>query len=219
MTPILYIGNKNYSSWSMRPWLALKWAKIAFDEVLIPLGGEGYGTGQMANVRAVSPSGRVPALSWGGFTIWESLGIVEWAREKSPDLLPADPEARAVCRSLVAEMHAGLAAMRRDLPMNIRRRTAPRDWPADTRADLKRVEEIWASTRERYGAAGSMLFGSRSIADAFYAPVATRFRTYGVTLSRVAAAYCEAIFADDAFKEWEGAAQAESWTMPSTEAM
>jgi glutathione S-transferase len=213
------IGNKNYSSWSMRPWLALKWAPIAFDEVLIPLGGEGYGRGHIAKVLAVSPSGRVPALSLGDMTIWDSLAIAEWAAEKAPALWPQDPMVRAVCRSLVAEMHSGLGALRRDLAMNIRRRTTPRDWPNDTRADLKRVEQIWTTTRARFGASGPMLFGARTIADAFYAPVATRLRTYGVAMSPTSAAYCEAIFADAAFKEWQAAAEAETWTIASTEAL
>jgi glutathione S-transferase len=203
----------------MRPWLVLKWAKIAFDEVVIPLGGDGYGKAQMASVRAISPSGRVPALALGTTTIWDSLAIAEWAAETVPGLWPSDPLTRAVCRAVTAEMHSGLAAMRRDLPMNVRRRTSPRDWPADTRADLLRVEEMWTACRERFGAGGPFLFGERTIADAFYAPVATRLRTYGVPTSAVAAAYCATIFADSAFQEWQAAGASETWTIPSTEAM
>ncbi len=231
MTPILYVGNKNYSSWSMRPWLALKWARIPFDEVVVELGGDGYGKGEMPSVLAISPSGRVPALALGGTSgnmsgdasgeviVWDSLAICEWAAETAPSLFPADPNARAVCRSVVAEMHSGLAAMRRDLAMNIRRRTTPRDWPEDTRADLKRVERIWTTTRARYGQSGPMLFGVRTIADAFFAPVATRLRTYGVPISPASSAYCAAIFGDDAFQEWEAAALKETAIIASTEAL
>jgi len=173
MNPILYVGNKNYSSWSLRPWLVLRWASASFDEVVVPLGGEGYGKGEIASVLAISPSGRVPALALGATTIWDSLAIAEWAAEAFPRLWPEDPEVRSVCRSVTAEMHSGLGAMRRDLPMNIRRRTTPREWPTDTRRDLERVDRIWTTTRQRYGAGGPFLFGTRTIADAFYTPVAT----------------------------------------------
>jgi glutathione S-transferase len=220
MTPTLFIGNKNYSSWSLRPWLALRWAGISFEERLIPLGGPGYGKSRIPEVVAVSPSGRVPALDLGGgVTIWDSLAICEWAAEQAPSagLWPADPSARAVARSVTCEMHSGFAAIRRDLGMNIRRRTAPRDWAEDTRADLARVEELWAWTRDRFGASGPFLFGARSIVDAFFAPVATRLRTYGVPLSANAAACCEAILSDRDFKDWEAAAEAEAWTIPQAD--
>jgi glutathione S-transferase len=219
--PVLYIGNKNYSSWSLRPWLALRWAGIPFDERVIQLGGDGYGKGQIPAVRAVSPSGRVPALAVGELTIWDSLAIAEWAAEQAPAarLWPEDPSARAICRAVTCEMHAGFGALRRDLSMNIRRRTGPRSWPEDTRADIARVEELWAATRARYGAAGPFLFGARTVADAFYAPVATRLRTYGVASSPTARAYCEALFADESFRAWEADAEAEAWTMPQADAL
>jgi glutathione S-transferase len=221
MSAILYLGNKNYSSWSLRPWLVLRWAGIPFEERVIPLGGPGYGEGEIAAVRAVSPSGRVPALEVSGVTVWDSLAIAEWAAEMAPAarLWPDDPWARAVCRSVTCEMHSSFAGMRRDLSMNIRRRTQPRAWPDDTRRDLARVEALWAETRERHGAAGDFLFGARTIADAFYAPVATRLRTYGVPLSPVSAAYCDAIFADAAFRAWETAAVAETWKLAPTDAL
>jgi glutathione S-transferase len=219
--PTLYVGNKNYSSWSLRPWLALTWAGLDFEERVIRLGGEGYGRGQIPAVRAVSPSGRVPALAVGEVTIWDSLAIAEWAAEQRPGagLWPEDPLARAVCRAATCEMHAGFGALRRDLSMNLRRRTGPRDWPEDTRADIARVEELWASLRARYGAGGEFLFGRRTIADAFYAPVATRLRTYGVPVAPGTRAYCEAVFADGAFRAWEAAAEAEEWTMPQADAL
>lgn len=223
--PVLYIGNKNYSSWSLRPWLALKWAGIAFEERLIQLGGQGYGRSQIPEIRAVSPSGRVPALEVAGTVIWDSLAICEWAAENAPSarLWPEDPMVRAICRSVTCEMHSSFGAVRRDLSMNIRRRVTPRDrprdWPEDTRDDLARIEEVWSVTRARYGAGGPFLFGARTIADAFFAPVVTRLRTYGVPLSASSAAYSEAVLSDPSFREWEAAAVAEPWALPATDAL
>jgi glutathione S-transferase len=221
MTAILYLGNKNYSSWSLRPWLVLAWSGIPFEERVIPLGGEGYGSARIPAVVAVSPSGRVPALAVSGVTVWDSLAIAEWAAESAPAarLWPEDPLVRAVCRSVTCEMHAGFAGLRRDLSMNIRRRTTLTSLAEDTRADIARVEALWAATRERYGAGGPFLFGARTIADAFFAPVATRLRTYGVPVQPTSAAYCETIFADPAFVTWEAAATAEPWTIAQTDAL
>ncbi len=217
-TPVLFIGNKNYSSWSMRPWLALKWGGTAFEERIIPLGGKGYGRSQIKEVRAVSPSGRVPALHVGDVVIHESLAICEWAAEQAPSLWPADALTRAEARAVACEMHAGFAALRRDMSCNIRRRLerAP-DWPADTRADLEQLFDLWERQLGRFG--GPFLFGARSIADAMYAPVATRLRTYAVETPRSARAYCATIFADAAFQEWERAGEAEPWTIEQTEAL
>lgn len=216
--PVLYIGNKNYSSWSMRPWLALKWGAIAFDEKIIPLGGEGYGQSQIKEVREVSPSGRAPALHVGDVVIYESLAICEWAAEQAPSLWPADALTRAEARAAAAEMHAGFAALRRDMSCNIRRRlkTAP-DWPDDTRADLAQLFALWERLLTRYG--GPFLFGQRSIADAMFAPVCTRLRTYAVAAPDSAQRYCETIFADAAFQDWERAGLAEPWTIEQTEAL
>jgi glutathione S-transferase len=218
--PVLFLGNKNYSSWSMRPWLALKWGGIAFEEKVIPLGGEGYGAAKIREVLAVSPSGRVPALHVGGVVVNDSLAICEWAAEQAPALWPADASVRAVARSAAAEMHAGFAALRRDLSMNLRRcmERAPA-LADDVRADLDRLFNLWASLRAAHGAGGAFLFGARSIADAMFAPVATRLRTYNIAAPAVAAAYCDAIFADDAFKEWERAGLAEPWTIEQTESL
>lgn len=217
-SPVLFIGNKNYSSWSMRPWLALKWGGVAFEERVIPLGGEGYGRSQIKEVRAVSPSGRVPALHVDGAVIYESLAVSEWAAERAPQLWPPDRITRALARSAASEMHAGFAALRRDLSMNVRRRlTSPPPLPEDTRADLSRLFELWGGLLERSG--GPFLFGARSIADAMFAPVATRLRTYAVATPQAAQAYCAAIFADSAFQEWERAAIAEPWTIEQAEAL
>jgi glutathione S-transferase len=216
--PILHIGNKNYSSWSMRPWLALKWGGVAFEEHIIPLGGEGYGRSQIKEVRAVSPNGRVPALHVDGAVIYESLAICEWAGEQSPSLWPKDALVRALARSAAAEMHSGFGALRRDMSMNIRRRLPqPQKWPGDTRADIEQLHEIWSALLKRYG--GPFLFGQRSIADAMFAPAATRLRSYAVEISPQAQSYCATIFADAAFQEWERAASAETWTIEQTEAL
>jgi glutathione S-transferase len=220
-TPVLYIGNKNYSSWSMRPWLALRWAGIAFEERVIPLGGVGYGKSQIPEVLAASPSGRVPALHADGVVIWDSLAICEWAHERAPHagLWPENATARAVARSAACEMHSSYAALRRDLPINIRRRTSPKAWPVETMADIARVQDLWADVRDRFGAGGPFLFGARSIADAMFAPVVTRFVTYGVALSPVSQAYVEAVQADPEMQAWSAAAAAEAWTIPSADAV
>lgn len=216
--PVLHIGNKNYSSWSMRPWLALKWGGIPFEERVIPLGGEGYGRSQIKAVRAVSPSGRVPALHVGDAVIYESLAICEWAAEQTPLLWPSDPLTRAQARAVASEMHAGFAALRRDMSMNIRRRLDRQpDWPEDTRADLERLYALWGGLFARYS--GPFLFGARSIADAMFAPVATRLRTYNVAAPEPSQAYCAAIFADPAFQQWELDAEAEPWIIEQTEAL
>lgn len=216
--PVLYIGNKNYSSWSMRPWLALKWGAIAFDEKIIPLGGEGYGQSQIKEVRDVSPSGRVPALHIGDAVIYESLAICEWAAEQAPSLWPAESLTRADARAAASEMHAGFAAVRRDMSCNIRRRLkAAPPWPADTRADLTQLFALWQRVLSKYG--GPFLFGQRSIADAMFAPICTRLRTYAVAAPDFAQAYCDTIFADAAFQEWERAGEAEPWTIEESEAL
>lgn len=202
----------------MRPWLALTWGGVAFEEKLIPLGGEGYGKSQIREVLAVSPSGRVPALHVDGIVVHDSLAICEWAAERAPSLWPTDAAVRAVARSAAAEMHAGFAALRNALSMNIRRRLerAP-DVSAEARADLDRLYALWSGLRATYGKGGPYLFGARSIADAMYAPVATRLRTYAIPTPPEAAAYCDAIFADAAFKAWESAALAETWTIEQAE--
>ena len=222
MATVLYLGNKNYSSWSLRPWLVLTWAGIPFEERVIPLGGPGYGKSQIPEVLAISPTGRVP----GPRRLAASPSPTPSRSPSGPPSRPPPhtsgrriPRARAVAQSVTCEMHSSFGAMRRDLSMNIRRRTTPRAWPDDTRADLARVEELWASTRDRFGAGGPFLFGTRTIADAFYAPVATRLRTYGVPLRPASQAYCEAIFADPAFRAWEAAAIEEPWTIGVTDAL
>ncbi|MBK7075063.1 MAG: glutathione S-transferase [Myxococcales bacterium] len=210
----LYVGNRNYSSWSLRPWLCLTWSGLAFDTVDVDLDQPGYGHGQIADVLAVSPTGRIPALHVDDLVIWDSLAIAEWAAEAAPaaGLWPTDPGARAIARAVTAEMHAGFAPVRRDLPMNLRRRARATDLPPETRADIARIDALWCDARARFGGAGPYLFGARTIADAFYAPVATRFRTYAIELSPSAAAYRDALLADDGVRAWETSAAAQPAT-------
>jgi len=204
----LVIGNKNYSSWSLRPWLALKAAGQDFEEILIPL----RQPATKASILAHSPAGKVPVLKHGDLLVWESLSICEYVAETFPaaGLLPGDARARAVARSVMSEMHAGFGALRRDLPMDIHSKgSVPRQLTEESRADVARVQQIWQDCRGRFGQGGDFLFGGFGIADCMYAPVATRFRTYGVALDPVSAAYVEAIYAHPAMQEWIAAAAGE----------
>lgn len=208
--PKLFVGNHNYSSWSLRPWLCLKWAGITFDEHFVDLDQEGYGAEGIPTLMALSPNGKVPALDIDGEMIWDSLAIAEWAAETGNVLLPKNPTQRALVRSAMAEMHAGFTSLRRDLPMNIRRRCRAHALPADTIRDLDRLNRLWDWGRTRFGHLGPYLFGERSLADAFYLPVATRLRTYDVSLpSDNARRYCNWLLEDSAFREWEARVLAE----------
>jgi glutathione S-transferase len=213
--PTLYIGNKNYSSWSMRPWLALHWAGIAFEEQMVPLGPRGMGVNP--DIAAISPSNTVPAMKLpSGETIWDTMSICEWAHEQAPDagLWPIDPLARAVARSASAEMHAGFAALRQNMPMNIRRVKVGHVPSDKAAADVARIDVLLSGLRARFDTQSTgWLFGGPTIADAFYAPVATRFRTYGVGLSATTLEWCDTLFADAHFKAWESDAIAETWTI------
>ena len=210
MTTTLFIGPRNYSSWSLRPWLVLKWAGILFEERLVDLDAPGYGERKIAAVAAVSPGGTVPALLHGELRLWDSLAISEWAAEQKPGVLwPKDAHTRALARAVTCEMHSGFGGVRRDLSMNIRRRCEAKDLPADTLRDIARIEEIWTEFRNAHRGAGVHLFGARSIADAFFTPVTTRFRTYGIRLGPVAQGYADTLLADAAFREWERLGEAE----------
>lgn len=222
MKPTLYVGNKNYSSWSLRPYLALRWAGVDVDVVVIPLQGEGLGQARMKEILAVSPSGRVPAFKVDDVIIWDSLAISEWAAEQAPStapLWPADPLLRAEARAVTCEMHSGFSALRTHQSMNIRRRVPKRAWPMEVAADIARITELWTGLRTRFAAQGPWLFGTRSIADAFYAPVVARFRTYGVPMEGACASYSQTVLDDAAFQEWERDAIAETWTMATTDAL
>ena len=204
----LYIANKNYSSWSLRPWLVLKQTTVAFNEVVIPL----YQPGTKETVLKYSPSGRVPALRHGDITVWESLAICEYLAESLPtfEQWPKDAAARAVARAVSAERHAGFRALRTHLPMNVRSSFPGRAITPEVQADINRVMAIWRDCRSRFGdGQGAFLFGKFSIADAMYAPVVTRFRTYKVELERDAEAYCDTIMGLPAMQEWIAAASNE----------
>jgi glutathione S-transferase len=203
----LYIGNRNYSSWSLRGWLAAKLSSAPFTEVMVALRGEG--DPDPAN-RAFSPTGRVPCLHDGATVVWDSLAISEYLAERHPGMWPADPAARAWARSACAEMHSGFAALRNEMTMCIRERVDVRPWSAGLARDVARVIELWNDGRRRYGQGGACLCGAFSIADAFYAPVAFRFRTYGVAPEGPAGEYLRALLAHPFLREWEGAALAET---------
>jgi glutathione S-transferase len=212
--PILVIGNKNYSSWSLRPWLALRAAGIPFEEVRIPL----YRPESKAEILRYSPSGKVPALVEGDLVSFESLAICERAAELAPtaQLWPSDPRARAAARSIAAEMHAGFLALRSSCPCNLRAR-AVRTLSPEAAADVARVTALWKDTRDRFGGGGDFLFGRFGIADAMYAPVVTRFRTWGIPFDPAVRAYAEAVLAFPPFLEWEAAALEEVERIASSE--
>ncbi|MCK9383076.1 MAG: glutathione S-transferase family protein [Nevskia sp.] len=211
----LVIGNKNYSSWSLRPWLALKVAEIPFEEILIPL----YQADSKARQLAFSPAGKVPILVDGAVTIWDSLAILEYVAEQYPDrgLWPRAIAARAHARSVSAEMHAGFAALRTAMPMNCRATLAGKGHTPEALADIARIAAIWGDCRARYGNDGPFLFGAFSNADAFYAPVVTRFLTYGVALPDVCRAYVNTVRALPAMREWYAAADVESERLAHSE--
>lgn len=204
----IYLGNKNYASWSLRAWLALKRTGAEFDEVVIPL----YQPGSRQTVLNYSPSGQVPALRHGDLTVWDSLAICEYLAERFPDaaLWPGDPAARAAARAVSAEMHAGFAALRRELPMNIRSSFPGRPLTSEAQADINRIMTIWRDCRTRFGEGkGDFLFGDFTIVDAMYAPVVTRFRTYKIDLEREAEIYCAAVTGMPEMQEWVTAARNE----------
>jgi glutathione S-transferase len=204
----IYLGNKNYSSWSLRPWLALKHTTLAFDEVVIPL----YEPASRETVLKYSPSGRLPALLHGALTVWESLAICEYLAETFPNfaLWPTDPAARARARSVSTEMATGFHAMREHLPMNVRSSFPGRGVTPEVQADINRIMAIWRDCRARFGEKeGDFLFGRFTIADAMFAPVVTRFRTYRIDLEREADAYCDRVMALPAMQEWVAAAKNE----------
>jgi glutathione S-transferase len=209
MTLQLVIGNKNYSSWSMRPWLAMRASNIVFEEIFVPL----YtGKADKERILSFSRSGKVPVLVDGDVTVWDSLAIVEYVAERFPEarLWPDDRARRAHARSISAEMHSGFLALRNECGMNLHRPDRAIPLSEDARANIGRIEQIWTECRARYGEFGPYLFGAFSAADAMYAPVVTRFRTYAIELGQEAQAYIETMTALPAFQEWTRAALAET---------
>lgn len=204
-TPILVVGNKNYSSWSLRPWLAMKFLGIAFQELRIPL----YGPGATEEIRRYSPTGKVPCLVDGAVRIWDSLAILEYLAESHP-LWPQDSAARAMARSASAEMHSGFQELRQHMSMNVRRRLPGKGRTPGALADIARIIALWTECREKHGSGGEFLFGAFSAADAMYAPVVLRFRTYEVELPEACRGYADAVLAIPAIGEWIAAAEAET---------
>ncbi|SMH52724.1 glutathione S-transferase family protein [Azospirillum agricola] len=207
----LLIGNKAYSSWSLRPWLVLKQAGLPFAESLVPL----RQPDTAERIRALSPSGRVPCLLHGERIIWDSLAICEYVAELAPaaGLWPDESHARAVARSVSAEMHSGFAALRTTMSMDLKRDRNGEGMTPETAADIARIQSLWTDARARFGQAGPFLFGRFTIADAMFAPVITRFATYGVAVEPEARAYMDAVLALPAMRDWTAASKAEPWTL------
>jgi glutathione S-transferase len=198
--PTLVIGSKNYSSWSLRPWLLLRYFDIPFEEIKLPLDTPEF----YRRVHNYSPSGRVPALIDGDVHVWDSLAIAEYVNEKflNGRGWPTDISARAVARSVSAEMHSGFSALRGAMPMNCRKRVNDFVPDNDAAQDVLRVQSIWRDARGRFGRGGAFLFGDFSIADAMYAPVIFRFVSYGVALDETSRAYVDSMLALPALHEW-----------------
>ncbi len=215
MSLTLVIGNKNYSSWSLRAWIAMAASGIAFDEVFIPLSLPDT----KERIKRHSPAGKVPVLIDGDAVIWESLAILEHLAERFPKagLWPSEPAARAHARSIAAEMHAGFQPLRSQCPMNLWRPVERLALTPEVKANVARITEIWRAARERFGKGGPFLFGSFGAADAMFAPVATRFHTYDIPCDKVSRAYVDAIHAHPAFKIWRDGAFKETLVIAQDE--
>jgi glutathione S-transferase len=211
----LVIGNKNYSSWSFRPWLALKVPGVAFAETVIPLDTPDF----KSRIADLSVAGKVPVLIDGDTRVWESLAILEYLAEKFPEagLWPCDARARAHARAICSEMHAGFQPLRRQFPMNMRRPVKAHELNADAATDVRRIETLWGDCRTRFGQGGPFLYGAFGAADAMYAPVVSRFHTYGVDVGAATRDYMRAITALPAWSEWREAARREPWVIPQDE--
>ena len=211
MRATLYIGNKNYSSWSLRGWLLARLSGLDFQEHVIPLDTPDT----KAQVRAVSPSGMLPCLHRGSAVVWDSMSIAEYLHEHFPQsgIWPRDPLHRAHARSISAEMHSGFADLRRAMPMDIHAGKPGRSYPPEVQANLQRIEQIWTDCRSQFGAGGEFLFGAWSGADCMYAPVVMRVRSYGVQLHATAQKYATAVCAQKDVAEWIAAARSEPWVI------
>lgn len=211
----LIIGNKNYSSWSLRPWLGMKVAEIAFEEMLIPLDAPDF----KARLATFGGAGKVPLLIDGEIRVWESLAILEYLAEKFPaaGLWPPDAGVRAHARAVASEMHSGFAALRSQLPMNVARRVVSRPLDAGASADATRIQSIWSESRKQFGKDGPFLFGAFGAADAMYAPVVWRFHTYAVEVGLAARDYMIAMMELPAWNEWREAARREPSVLPHDE--
>lgn len=207
--PILYIGNRNYSSWSLRPHMVLAMAGIAFDEVLIKFGEPKF----TREVKKISGAGRVPILVHGKVKVWDSLAIIEYIAETWPDrdIWPKKKPARAMARSASAEMHSGFHALRNACPMNLRRPPKQIPFTDDVLKDVARLESLWRECRTTHGKGGPFLFGKFCAADAMFAPVVTRLDTFAMDVGEDTRHYMNAVMATEAFNEWKAESAKEKW--------
>jgi len=215
----LIIGNKNYSSWSLRGWLACKQSGLSFEELLVPLYGEDWEQEKKQKNDLAPSSGKVPVLWDGEAVVWDSLAIIEYLADKvgRDRFWPKEDDARAMARSMVAEMHSGYLALRRECPMNIRRRVEDANISDASRADVVRILTLWAEARARFGKGGPFLFGSFCAADIIYAPIVSRFMTYGIPVPGFAMAYMQAVWEHEWLNDWVAAAEAEQWVIEQWE--
>lgn len=215
----LILGNKNYSSWSLRGWLAAKQSGLSFDELTVPLKGEDWDKAKRDMGEIQPSSGKVPILWDGDAVIWDSLAILEYLADKvgRDRFWPKDEAARGMARAMVAEMHSSYASLRAEMPMNVRRQRPLAEVSDATKADIVRILQLWAEARARHGSAGPFLFGTFGAADIFYAPVVSRFLTYGIGVPGFAQSYMQAIWEHDWMREWIAAAEAEEWVIEQFE--
>jgi len=216
----LIIGNKNYSSWSLRGWLAAKQSGLHFEELIVPIAGEDWEQ-RKRQIDDIAPSsGKVPILWDGEAVVWDSLAIIEYLADKvgRDRFWPKPDDARAMARSMVAEMHSSYMALRRECPMNIRARFDGFRPSDAVKTDLVRILQLWAEARARFGKGGPFLFGTFCAADIIYAPVVSRFLTYGIPVPGFAGAYMEAIWEHEWMQQWIEAAEGEEWVIEQFEA-
>ena len=215
----LIIGNKAYSSWSLRGWLAVKHSGLPFEEIVVPLYNEQWEKERQGDEFAPS-GGKVPILWDDKVVIWDSLAIIEWLAEKTDParFWPREDAARGMARSMAAEMHSSYPHLRRIYSMNVRKRFPPSEIPDEARVDIMRILELWAQARARYGGSGPYLMGDFGAVDIMFAPVVTRFVTYSIPVPRFAAAYMEAILGHPWMQAWIEAAQEEPWVVEELEA-
>ena len=215
----LIIGNKNYSSWSLRGWLACKQSGLAFEEITVPIYGEDWDETKRHRDDIAPSSGKVPILWDGEAVVWDSLAIIEYLADKvgRDRFWPKEYDARAMARSMVAEMHSGYLPLRRLCPMNVRAHFELDEVPEDAGKDIVRILTLWAEARARFGKGGPFLFGTFCAADIIYAPVVSRFLTYGIGVPGFAQAYMEAVWEHEWLQAWVSAAEAEDWTIEQFE--
>ncbi len=216
----LIIGNKNYSSWSLRGWLATKQSGLAFEEITVPMFGEQWEATKHADDGLQPSQGKVPILWDDDAVIWDSLAILEYLADKvgRDRFWPKDEAARGMARAMVAEMHSAYASLRGECPMNIRARIEKPTIADATKADIVRILQLWAEARARFGSSGPYLFGTFGAADIFYAPIVSRFRTYGFVVPGFAQSYMEALWEHEWMQAWIKAAEDEEWVLEQYEA-